>query len=273
MPREQEDRRNFDPHSSAFALYAHKMRRYRERDGLSQPDVAKHCIVSPKLISAIENMRRLPTDEVSKRLDTLHTADFFEDQYFQIRREMDLTPGFFSYAEQEDQAASVYTYEPLMIPGLLQNEAYAREVLGVGSDKGRLEEMVALRLGRQDKLEGAPPTFLVAVIKESVLRETAPGSEVMAAQLAHLIEIGERHNIEIQVLPTGARIYVSGAFTLLKFMEGNDLGYSEGAVGQGRLVEEPAVVHRMAVKFEQIRSQALHAPGSMRLIRSIMEGL
>ncbi|MFC6884100.1 MULTISPECIES: helix-turn-helix domain-containing protein [Actinomadura] len=272
-PKSQDDSRDFDPRSSAFSLFAHKMRRYRERDRLSQAQVGAACNVSGKLISAIENLWRLPGLDVSVKLDRLFGSDFFEDQYYAILRESELTPNFRGYAKQEDQAASVHVYEPLMVPGLFQTKAYLREALKAGQREEQLQEMVAVRLGRQDILERDEPPFIVALIREAVLREIVGGVEVTREQLEHLIELGRRPKVKIQAVPVGAPVYVSGPFALLRFAEGADLGYVEAALGQGRVVERPAIVQRMAVRFDEIQSEALSAPESERLIRSIMEEL
>lgn len=272
-PKSQDDSRNFDPRSSAFSLFAHKMRRYRERDRLSQAQVGTACNVSGKLISAIENLWRLPGLDVSVKLDHLYGSDFFEDQYHAILRETELTPDFRDYAKQEEQAASVHAYEPLMVPGLFQTDAYMREVLKAGQRDEQLQRMMAVRMGRRDILEREEPPFIVVLIRETVLREPVGGPALMREQLANLSELGRRPRNSIQVVPTGAPPYISGAFTLLAYAEGPSLGYVEAAVGQGRLVKPPSTVHRMLVTFDQLRSQALPAPESERLIRSIMEEL
>jgi DNA-binding XRE family transcriptional regulator len=273
MPAQPEDRRDFDPRSSCYALYVDKMRRYRARESYTQDEVGAACNVSGKLIAAIENMRRMPNLDISQKLDSLYSVDFFEDQYYEVLREGKLTSGFRTYAEQEEQAALLEMHAPQMIPGLFQVESYARHVLRAGQSEETLDQMVAVRIGRQEILDGDDPTFVVALIKESVLREPVGGRDVMREQLAHLVALARRRNVSVQVIPYGAPVYVSGAFVLLGYTEGASLGYVEAAIGQGHLVEPPAVVHRMAVRFSQIRAEALPVSESEQLIISIREAL
>jgi hypothetical protein len=79
--------------------------------------------------------------------------------------------------------------------------------------------------------------------------------------------------ITVQVLPIGAPVFVTSGFTLLGFAEGAPIGFVEGAEGLGRVIEPPTSVHRLAVRFDVIRGEALTVGDSEKLIRSIMEAL
>ncbi|GAB3966414.1 helix-turn-helix transcriptional regulator [Actinoallomurus acanthiterrae] len=263
---------DIDPSASAAEQYAYRLRLHRERAELTQDDVGRECIISGKMIGHFENCRRIPTLDVSKELDRLFDLDrYFEELHPHVVRETALTPAFTSYAEQEQLADSLRIYQPLLVPGLLQKEAYAREVLRARQKDDRLARDVALRLGRQDILDRDDPPFLVILMKESVLREVVGDAEVMKGQLAHLLEMARRPNISIQVIPAGAPVYVSGGFMLLGYMEGADLAYVDGAGGYGQLIDAPQQVHSLAVRFDQVRGVALPISESEELIRAIME--
>ncbi|MFI6516923.1 Scr1 family TA system antitoxin-like transcriptional regulator [Spirillospora sp. NPDC050679] len=272
MLREQDDQPEVDPYSSPFALYAHKMRRYRLRDGLTQTEVGLHCVVSPKLISAIEMMRRLPNEDVSKRLDGLHEVDFFEDQYHQILRVPKMPSGFREYMVQEAQADSIRLYEPLFIPGLLQTEAFMRALFKTWQSPQHVDQAVAIRLGRQDIFERADPPYVAFLIKESALREPVADQEVMRGQYAHLLEMGRRPNVTIQVIPSGAPFHTSGAFIVLDFAEGGGCCFVEAAVKRGYLFADPLDLHEMRVQFDLGQSVALPTSDTERFIMSLMEG-
>src|SRR5688500_8388647 len=134
------EERNFDPKASCAAAYVQRMRRYRERDGLSQSEVGPACTVSPKTISAIENLRRLPTLDVSTKLDRLYEVEYFEEQYWHVIREAGWSLTFQNYSEQEAQADSIRVYEPLHVHGLFQSEQYARHVLRAGQRPETLDQ-------------------------------------------------------------------------------------------------------------------------------------
>ncbi|MCP2335125.1 helix-turn-helix domain-containing protein [Actinomadura rupiterrae] len=267
---DEQDRRDFDPRSSNHALFAHKLRTYREREGMSQTEVGAFCNVSNKMISAIENLYRIPNDHVAKRLDILFDTDVFEDQYWLILRDAELTPGFLSYTRQESKADSIRMFAPMLIPGLLQTESYARAVLSTWEKEDKVEQMLAVRLARQGILEREDPPHVAVLIKEAVLREPVGGREVHREQLDHLLDLARRPNIAIQVIPTGAAAY-DCPFVLFGYSDEADLGYVEGAIDLGHMVEPPRLVFKLALRFDQFRGEALTVSESEELIRSIRE--
>jgi hypothetical protein len=79
-------------------------------------------------------------------------------------------------------------------------------------------DRVELRLARQrEVLEREHPPLVWAVLAEPALRWLVDGPEVLRGQLEHLLELAERPNVEIQVLPfsVGAHDGVDGTFTIL----------------------------------------------------------
>ncbi|KAB2351438.1 helix-turn-helix domain-containing protein [Actinomadura rudentiformis] len=269
----EHEERNFDPKASCAAAYVQRMRRYRERDGLSQAEVGPACTVSPKTISAIENLRRLPTLDVSAKLDRLYEVEYFEEQYWHVIREAGWSLTFQNYSEQEAQADSIRVYDPLHLPGLFQDERYARHLLRPGQRPETLDQAVAARMGRQDILQREEPPFITALIREAVLRDPVGGPEVMREQLACLLKMAQEPRNTVQIIPSGAPVYVSSGFTILGFAEGNDVAFVEAAMGLGQVVARPTDVHRLAVGFDMIGGEALPVGESEMLIKSIMEAL
>ncbi|MCP2337819.1 helix-turn-helix domain-containing protein [Actinomadura rupiterrae] len=273
MPDKHAKLHSFDPQESALALYADKMRLNRARAGLSQTEVGRACCVSDKLISAIENLSRFPGEDISKRLNRLFDVDFFGDQYHQINRELRLPARFDLYVEQEKQAAIVYCFEYGYIPGLLQTEDYARTLMSRTPHAEERERAVTIRMRRQELLECQEPPVLVAVVKEAALRELIGSRDLMRRQFAHLIEMGRQPNISIEVVPNGAGVFVSSGYSLLNFVEGSPVGWTEAGFGFGHLVQESVILHRMRVALDLTRAEALPATESERLIRTLMEDL
>ena len=107
-------------------------------------------------------------------------------------REM-LSERYSTYIGLEADAASVLTFEPLMIPGLLQTADYARGLLAGGpSEHGtdEIEKRVEIRLERQKLLtRDDDPLRLWAVMDEAVLRRSMGGPDVARGQLGHLVEL------------------------------------------------------------------------------------
>ncbi len=109
------------------------------------------------------------------------------------------------YTSLEQGAGKLETFEPIVIPGLLQTEAYATAVIRsshIPLSQYTVEDRVRARLTRQRVLEREPhPLVLTCVVDESVLHRVTGGPETMADQLAHLVRMARRPDITIQIVP------------------------------------------------------------------------
>ncbi|MGI8336790.1 helix-turn-helix domain-containing protein [Actinomadura scrupuli] len=262
-----------DPSRSVHALYAQRMKREREKAAFTQAEVAPKVNVSVQLYGHFETCYRVPTMDVSKKLDGLYgLEEYFEGLQPLVVREVETPTDLPDYVEDEGQAALIRLYQPLLIPGLLQTEAYARAVLLSTKREDQIEQPLAERVRRQETLRREPAPTVVAVLKESVLREPVGGSAVMREQLGHLLDLSCEPTITVQVIPAGSPVYVTGNITLLGFEEGLDLAYVESARSIDRVVAA-ANVRRLQAKFELLRSLALDTAASDKLIREILESL
>jgi hypothetical protein len=119
-------------------------------------------------------------------------------------RYRDIAPAFLDfYLYLESAAKVVRTYEPEVIPGLLQAEAYAHAILTrYCPDASEIEiaRLVELRMRRQERLR--KPSFqLWAIVEEAALRNRKLDTHIMHSQITHLINISEQTNVTLQVLP------------------------------------------------------------------------
>jgi transcriptional regulator with XRE-family HTH domain len=120
----------------------------------------------------------------------------------------------------EQTANNITTVSPLLVPGLLQTSGYVRALMS-GSDvpADEVATRITIRLGRRDVLTRTdpPPVRLLALIGEAALRHMIGGRDVMIGQLRHLLDMGERPNIDIQVIPFGSgwNPALEGPFMLL----------------------------------------------------------
>ena len=136
----------------------------------------------------------------------------------------DVLPSWFEmYLGLEQASSLIRTYEPQLMPGLLQTREVARAVVQLGDLSGSgddIERRVALRMRRQEMLTQPGAPQLWAVIDEAALWRI-DGRSVIRAQLQHLIEMAELPNITLQVIPiySGAHPAVGGPFTILRFSE------------------------------------------------------
>jgi transcriptional regulator with XRE-family HTH domain len=123
------------------------------------------------------------------------------------------TPDWFmSYRQAEAQAQTLRCWAPLVIPGLLQVESYARAVLSVESyAPARLAELVTARLERQSVIGRA---YLTAIIDQQVLNRLIGSPAVMAEQCAHLAATAERPDVAVHMVPEGTNMGLWGACDL-----------------------------------------------------------
>jgi hypothetical protein len=132
-------------------------------------------------------------------------------------------PDWFStYVGLEEAAGVIRTYEVQFVPGLLQTKDYARAVMAGGNGGTTdLDKRLALRMERQRILDADTAPRFWAVIDETALRRPIGGGATMIGQFDHLLEMAERDNITIQIMPFryGTHAAEGGTFNLLRFPE------------------------------------------------------
>jgi transcriptional regulator with XRE-family HTH domain len=143
-----------------------------------------------------------------------------------------IRPTFEPYLGFETEATAIREYSTELVPGLLQTEAYYRACIATYPSTVDAEQVVALRKERQARFSEQDWSYR-AVLNEAVVRRPVGGTDVMRDQLTHLLDLGGRPNVTIQVLPfaAGAHPAMAGSFTLLQF---------QGAVPDIAFVEHQA---------------------------------
>lgn len=134
-----------------------------------------------------------------------------------------LTEGNLAFIGLEAEATSILEWQINVVPGLLQTEQYAREILSgyheVATISPRaIQRRLETRLTRQQLLTRDEPLEHVALIDESVLRRQRGDRSVMRAQLQRLAEIAELPNVTIRVVPLkGNHGLAVDSFAILQF--------------------------------------------------------
>ncbi|MGC4805895.1 helix-turn-helix domain-containing protein [Micromonospora sp. DT233] len=123
-----------------------------------------------------------------------------------------------AYAELEAGAATLVEYQPAVVPGLLQTQAYARLRLGVarllhpGVD---VEADVRARLVRQEALHRAEPPRYTGFLELTACDPGGVPEGVWRDQLRHLVALSRLPNVTIRVVPPG--VTTAGAHPLTPF--------------------------------------------------------
>lgn len=194
----------------------------RTTAGLSHAALARLSGVSASVISRLEN----PTGDIGRRpnllmvrrlLDALEVprgSDRFTrvEGYAEVaaaRHWWDRLPrmgtGQRDYAIVECGAAGIDEYAGLLIPGLVQTEAYAHHrVLTATADGPQVdvEAVVTGRLARQQAT--LPGAAYRLVLEEQAIRRPPAPRPVMAAQLRHLLDLIAAGTVSVRVVPVDA---------------------------------------------------------------------
>ncbi|MEC4014959.1 helix-turn-helix domain-containing protein [Streptomyces sp. H27-D2] len=268
--------KELDPSTSLAALYGVKVRKLRTRAGWTQRELGDKIPIAHSRIAQFELGNETPPQDVSAALDKLLGAEGdLCDLWGHIKR----TPfpdWVRKFMEREARASAMHKYMAHSVPGLLQTEAYARELLRHGnpwSTSDEIEEKVTARLDRQGLLARPTPPLLWVVLDEAVIRRPVGGAVVMREQLAYVIECAKAPHVEVQVMPfaAGGHSVMGGSLTLLSFENAPAVAYIEGD-SSGELVEDKTAVARHSYRYDLVHAMALSPAASTAFIRKAMEG-
>ncbi|MFF4036852.1 Scr1 family TA system antitoxin-like transcriptional regulator [Streptomyces sp. NPDC001816] len=253
---------------------AHKA--FRKRAGYTQEQYAPLVGYQPATIASIEQGRRFPPRAFVERAEkVLDAFGVLREVYKHATREKGLASWFRQWAELEEQAISLYTWENRFVPGLLQTEAYARtlfsERIPMFGDS-EIEAQVSARLERQSLLKDRPNTLFSFIVEEHVLRRLTGGADVMREQIEYILEATEPRNVEFQVMPMsrGFHAGLNGPVQLLETPENEWFAYSEGQEN-GQFIVKPNTISVLHMRYAKLRSQAL-TPEDTRSLLERMRG-
>jgi transcriptional regulator with XRE-family HTH domain len=181
------------------------------------------------------------------------------------------------YIGLEQAASSIRCYEMQCVPGLLQTADYARAIAilaNPGGSADEIERRVSLRMARQAVLTRATPVHLWLVLDEAALRRPVGRPEVMRGQLRRLLDMADRPNVTLQVIPltTSESAATSGPFTILRFSEPElpDVVYLEQLTSALYLDKRETVDHYLAV-LDRLCVAALTTSSSVKMIGELLD--
>lgn len=257
-------------HMTTRAFIAKELRRAREKKEMTQTALAKAVFASDSLVAAWESGRRVPKPQyIDKLIGTLGIDPMLARMIAELVDSV--APEWLGkLLEIEARATSLLTYQPLLVPGLLQTPDYAREVLlKSGRHSPDVDELVQARLERQTILTLDDPPMFVVIMDEMVLRRPIGGPKVMNEQLAHLLEVAERPDVMLQVVPLGAGAYpgLAGGFVIVGF-DGKEAVYVDNAFS-GDIIDAVDDVATMKRIWEALRIEALPGKQSIDLLMEV----
>lgn len=256
-------------------VFGAELRYYRTRAGWSQKDLAVRANVSHDVISKIETGERPPAEDFPPRLDAipeLDTRGTLTRLWGNLKKgHRQRAYGWFErWADIEAQATALRSYEPLIVPGLLQTAEYARAILSLrpGGPPEDLDAQVSARLARQVVLERAQ---LWCVLDHGVLHRGIGGTEVTRGQLDRLVALADHPRVSIQVIPGSCgHAGLLGGFVIAELDGKPPTVYLETAA-EGQVTDSPSVHGHVVLRFDTLRSEALPRAASRDLIQKAAE--
>ncbi|MGA5352355.1 helix-turn-helix domain-containing protein [Streptomyces thermodiastaticus] len=266
-----------DSGRGVVVAFGQTMKMLRLRAGLDREELGRRLGYSASTIAAFEQGRRIPSPRTIDKADEALGADgllrLWKDEVERAQY-----PVFFrGMAQLEKEAMELLAYDTLVVNGLLQTESYMRALLTMRRpplSEDTIEQRVAARLARQDILDGEPAPLLSFVMDESILRRRYGGREVYRGQLEHLLSIGRRRTVTLQVMPldSAESAGVDGPFTIVVRQDGKRFVYAE-AQGTSSLEIDLARAAVASSRYGVIRSQALSPQESLAVIEGLLKSL
>ncbi|MEU6072654.1 helix-turn-helix transcriptional regulator [Micromonospora sp. NPDC047074] len=219
--------------------------------GETAESLAAQIGVDPKTAARWVSQGRTPQTRHRARVAEILNKDIEELWPDALKRRE--PPWFRPWTEIEREASGLRWFESVVLPGLLQTEAYAHAVMASGPLHAEAGIYVDARLRRQAAVLDRPrPPLLIFVIDEAALRRGEP--DIMHSQLDHLIELARRPNIMVHVLPLRAGLHAgqAGPFIIASTPDG-EVGYLDD-LAAGRITNDVASLWAV---WDTVRSVAL----------------
>jgi transcriptional regulator with XRE-family HTH domain len=270
-----------------------ELRRARQQAGLTQDQVAEAMEWSLSKIIRIEagtvglsanDLKALlgyykveDADEVASLL-TLARAGR-ERPWQSVYRDF-VSPRLLQFIEFEAASSISRNFQPLIVPGLLQTEEYARamfkELAGDTPDK-RIDSQVEVRMKRQELLDRDDSPLLFFILDEAVTRRLVGGKEVMRRQLRRIAELAASPRITIEVVPfsAGAHPGMQGSFVVQEFSDpaDDDVLYLETPQGEVISRDDPELISHYREVFEDLRGKSLGPEGSVAFLGKLADDM
>jgi hypothetical protein len=230
----------------------------------------------------------LKPGDVAKLLDVYRVEDRRRGQLLALAEEATLkgwweaysdvlNEGHMAFIGLEAEATAILEWHINVIPGLLQTEQYAREILSgynkVATISPRtIERRLETRLIRQQLLTRDEPLEYEVILDESVLHRQRGDRSVMHSQLRRLADAAGLPSVTIRILPFyGSHGLAVDSFAILKFGKAyetilHDVVNIEHLSSSELYVEGDTDTNTFELAFKHLEEEALSPSDSRELI-------
>ncbi len=260
------------------------LRALRSEKGLTVEQVADRLLCSPSKVSRMETGHGIATPrDIRDLCDLYEVADEAErDRLMTLAREgkrrawwQSYDLAYATYVGLEEEAVAISAFQSSVVHGLLHTADYARanhESAMPRLDADQIDLQIEAKLTRQRILTRDDPPSFAVVLDEAALYRIVGGRQVMAAQLARILDMSALPNVKVQVLPyeLGAHPAMESNFTILELPDpAPGVVFVEGLIGSTYL-ERPDDLKRYHEIFRKLQSIALNPQDTADLVAERM---
>ncbi|GII80989.1 transcriptional regulator [Sphaerisporangium rufum] len=263
---------SINPDESPQARFAYELRRHRLEAGWTQLRLARALNVAVSTVGMLETLKRRPDRGFADACDrVLHLDGVFHELWKRTR--WDMAPEHFrDFVTLESQASALRTWDPMLIPGFFQTEAYARRVFETepGITPEDLERRLGSRMERQAMLTRPAAPMIWSLVDEGALRRPMGDISMMREQLTRLMEVARLPRVTVQIVPYAAwcAVGLQSAFTIAELRGVPHSVYIESSP-RGFMIGEREAVAALVGRYDALRAAALPRNLSLGTIEEV----
>ncbi|MDT0302799.1 helix-turn-helix domain-containing protein [Streptomonospora wellingtoniae] len=260
-----------------------ELRRLRLAARMTLDDAAKSTELARSTVGNIESgfKKRPQLAEVRALLDAYQVSDPEREQVLDFCRQArerdwrakyrDVVKG--EHVGFEAEASEISTWEPILVPGLLQTPDYVRELAAAAeAHPVDADRLVDSRMRRQEILREDPPEFW-AIFDETALMRLADRPNVLRGQVEHLVAMSQEQTITIQITRADRmNPGTGGPFVITEFPDAMDptIVHLETAT-DGIYLERPEDITFYRALFNRLRLAALKPGETIDRLRHMID--
>ncbi|WP_219416428.1 helix-turn-helix domain-containing protein [Pseudonocardia nigra] len=255
------------------------LRKLRKDAELPSAEAARRAEIGQATLSRYETGKFVPTPQTVAALATVYEAPaamrrrliaMATDLRAEHRRVV-MHRGAANFQERvgriEASSKHVGTFQPTVVPGLLQTEEYMRALFGSGLTGDELDRAVANRLQRQTLL-GEPGHEFTQIITAGALLWCAGGPEIMIGQIERLIEVTRLDGVRLGIVPPRTPATV---FPLHGFDVYDERAVIVGTIAATALLTEPPDVAAHMKMLRKLEELAAFGAEARRVLTEVAE--
>jgi transcriptional regulator with XRE-family HTH domain len=260
----------------AWVEFGRALKTFREKTGKRQRQVCSALDVSTGYYSNWETGTRPPSEQIVPALDQeVEAGGLVIAAWEKARLQVASPMRFIELPDLEAAAVKIREFQPLVVPGLVQTEDYARAIFEdtfPGMSPRRIDQLVQTRMARQQILDKDPRPLIIILLTEAVLHQQVGGRGMglLRDQWRRLISVIETGRVRVQIIPrnTGRHYGNGGAFRLYTFSDKAPVASAEYMTGE-TVINASDRYQECDTNFGLLQGEALPETHSYRMLKEL----